>query len=199
MRTGVSPILGNRKIWKMKWSTAINKVTYMMGLEMVYNPKNSTGKFWETMGFGSILFLDKPIWIYIYMVSLHLCLFFKGGLCILFRFFWIRLRILFGFLLFCCPCCSPSLLFYFFAFLFFGFFALLLCFSASPVFSFPTFLFFLLFCCSCFSLFCFSALSAFCFSCFCASVPFYVYLFFLFLILSCLYPKWNPRWNPKTP
>ena len=84
--------------------------------------------------------------IYIYMVSLHLCLFFKGGLCILFRFFWIRLRILFGFLLFCCPCCSPSLLFYFFAFLFFGFFALLLCFSASPVFFFSYFSVF-----SCFS------------------------------------------------
>ena len=128
-------------------------------------------------------------YIYICMVSLHLCLFFKGGLCMLFRFFWIRLRILFGFLLFCCPCCSPSLLFYFSAFLFFGFFALLLCFSASPFFSFPTFCFFLLFCCSCFlfsasllcPLFAFPASVLLCLS---TST-----CFFLFLILSCLYPK----------
>ena len=122
-------------------------------------------------------------YIYICMVSLHLCLFFKGGLCMLFRFFWIRLRILFGFLLFCCPCCSPSLLFYFSAFLFFGFFALLLCFSASP--------FFFLFLLSVFS--CFSAVLAFSFLllcfvrfllflllCFCAFLRLLVFFFSLF-------------------
>ena len=125
--------------------------------------------------------MERDIYIiYIFMYGFIAFMpIFKGGLCILFRFFWIRLRILFGFLLFCCPCCSPSLLFYFFAFLFFGCFALLLCFSASLRFFF--FSYFSVF--SCFSAVLASLFSA-CLLCllfaFPASVPFYVYLFFSF-------------------
>ena len=135
------------------------------------------------MGFGSILFLDKPIWIYIlyiYGFITFMPIFQRRPMYFIQVFLdqvensiWI-------------PAFLLSLLFSFFAFLLlcfsvfrlFCFASLLFCFSG--FFLFLLFCFFLLFCCSCFSLFCFSALSAFCFSCFCASVPFYVCLFFSF-------------------
>ena len=129
-------------------------------------------------------------------------------------------------------CFSASLLFCFFASPLFAFPAsllvyfsafLLLCFSASLLLCFLLFLLFLLLCLStslfsAFVLLCLSTSTILLFSflqscvlllyflllCFSASRLYYLFVFFLFFcfILSCLYPKRNPkdpRWNQKKP
>ena len=95
---------------------------------------------------------------------------------------------------FCFSCFFASLL-YLVLFFSASLLSPLLCFCASVPFNFTLYMFFSLVMCFCCSTSCsFASLL----SVFTASLFF---LFFCF-ILSCLYPKWNPkdpRWNPKKP
>ena len=171
----------------------------------------SRGRFWIFLGswfYAFLLACCSASLLFCFFASLFFCL--SASLLVYFSAFLLL-------------CFSASLLFCFLLFLLLSLLFMLLCFSALPasfLFGFSAFPASLLLCFSAFVLLClstsillyffFSSVMCCCCSTSCSSASlllvFTASLFsfssFFCLILSCLYPKWNPkdpRWNPKKP